>query len=148
MATTTDLPLWPWTSTEPAAWIRTWQAALRNAPESLTQPILPGWTFNINSNNSSSPQTEADIVAKHSYGRQLGRIGDALAALIAERDATTPTDKRYTAFLAMQAEIDATKRDAALARVEQLRADLALLKVADPDEFKRLREALRKALDA
>jgi hypothetical protein len=46
----------------------------------FSQPILPGWTptLNINSNNSTAPQTEMAVVEKHSYGRQLGRISDAL----------------------------------------------------------------------
>lgn len=144
---TPDSPFWPWAASDPADWVRTWQAAFRLAPDSLVQPILPGWTFNINSNNSSAPQTEADIVAQHSYGRQLGRVEDALAALIAERDAGTPTDKRYTAFLEMKAEIDRTKREAAQSRVEQIRSDLTLLKSTNPTEYKRMKEALRKALD-
>ena len=69
------------TGTDPAAWLRSWSAAF--APQNLAQPILPGWTFNINSNNSSSPQTEAEVLQHHSYGRQLGRIADALAVLVA-----------------------------------------------------------------
>ena len=144
---TPDTPFWPWTAAAPADWVRTWQSALRFAPESLAQPILSGWTFNINGHNSSAPQTEADIVAQHSYGRQLGRIADALAGLIAERDAESPTDKRYTEFLKMKGEIDALKREAAQSRVEHLESDLMLLKAADPVEYKRLKEALRKALD-
>jgi hypothetical protein len=144
---TVDQPFWPWAASDPADWVRTWQSALRLAPQNLVQPILPGWTFNINSNNSSAPQTEADVVATHSYGRQLGRISDALAALIAERDAGTPTDKRYTEFLKMKGEIDVVKREAAQSRVEQLKSDLMLLKSIDPTEYKRLEEALRKALD-
>ena len=41
------------------------------------QPINQGWfgtSFLINSNNSSAPQTEMDVVAKYSYGRQINRI--------------------------------------------------------------------------
>jgi hypothetical protein len=53
------------------------------------QPINPGWAFgnvvNVTEQNSSAPGTERDIVASISYGKQLGRITDALAALIAER---------------------------------------------------------------
>jgi len=148
---TPDSPFWPWAASDPAGWVRTWQAAFRAAPDNLVQPILPGWTFNINSTNSSAPQTESDIVAKHSYGRQLGRISDALAALIAERDAGTPsdkpTDRRYAEFLTMKAEIDATKREAAQSRVEQIKSDLTVLKSTNPTEYRRMKEALRKALD-
>jgi hypothetical protein len=144
---TPDSPFWPWAGADPADWVRTWQSAFRFAPESLTQSILPGWTFNINSNNSSSPQTEADVLARHSYGRQLGRISDALAGLIAERDADSPADKRYAEFLEMKGEIDKVKREAAHSRVEQIKSDLTVLKSTQPAEYKRIKEALRRALD-
>lgn len=131
--------------TDPAAWVRSWTAAF--APQNLTQPILPGWTFNINSNNSSAPQTEAEVVQAHSYGRQLGRIADALAVLIAASAPKTAKDPHCAAFLEMKDEIDGVKKRAALGRVERLSADLALLKKLDPDEFARLRSSLRRTLD-
>ncbi|MCP4615127.1 MAG: hypothetical protein GY844_01695, partial [Bradyrhizobium sp.] len=57
-------------------------------PRNLEQPILPGWVFgsvtNITEQNSSAPDTEREIVAAQSYGRQLGRVMDALAVLIAD----------------------------------------------------------------
>lgn len=131
--------------TDPAAWVRSWSQAL--APQNLVQPILPGWTFNINSNNSSSPQTEAEVVQRHSYGRQLGRIAEALAVLIKDRGAKLRDEEHCAKFLEMKDEIDAVKHDAALARVERLGADLDLLKKLDRDEFERLRSALRRTLD-
>src|SRR5947209_4928897 len=58
------------------------------APRTLVQPILPGWVFgnvtNVTEQNSSAPETEREIVAAQSYGRQLGRIMDAVALLIAD----------------------------------------------------------------
>jgi hypothetical protein len=58
------------------------------APRNLVQPILPGWVFgsvtNITEQNSSAPDTEREIIAAQSYGRQLGRVMDALAILIAD----------------------------------------------------------------
>jgi hypothetical protein len=132
--------------TNPAAWMRSWTAAF--APQNLVQPILPGWTFNINSNNSSAPQTEAEVVQQHSYGRQLGRISDALAVLLAAAPAKVRDDESVTEFVAMKEDIDRVKRDAAGARVRRLSADLDLLKKTDPDEFKRLRQALLRTLDA
>src|SRR5260370_41076569 len=58
------------------------------APQNVAQSILPGWVFgsviNVTEQNSSAPDTEREIVATHSYGRQLGRVIDALAVLIAE----------------------------------------------------------------
>ena len=59
-------------------------------PGTLVQPILPGWTLNLNSNNSTAPRTEVDIVAKHSYGRQIGRISDALRVLLLEQHSSLP----------------------------------------------------------
>src|SRR5512145_2677242 len=61
---------WPWRSfAQPVA-------APSVAPDSLTQPILPGWTFGnvitVTERNSSAPETERAIVAEESYGRQLG----------------------------------------------------------------------------
>src|SRR5262249_7084810 len=54
-ALTIDTPGFPL----PSEWFRAWQSVWRLAPSNLVEPILPGWTFNINSNNSSAPETEA-----------------------------------------------------------------------------------------
>jgi hypothetical protein len=143
--TTNDIPRFAWPSGDPAEWIRSWQLLWRGAPETLVQPILPGWTFNINSNNSSSPQTEADVLARHSYGRQLGRISDALAALIVAQHGDEPADRRFADFLKMKREIDEVKEHAAAARVEQIRKDLDLLRAKNPAEYERLRSALAEA---
>src|SRR3954466_6711920 len=117
MATTPGFPL-SWM--DPTLWLRSWATLPPFAPNYFDQPILPGWTFNINSNNSSSPQTEAQVVAKHSYGRQLGRMADVLELLIEERHGGAPKDPRLNDFLAMKHEIDKVKRDAAVARLEQI----------------------------
>jgi hypothetical protein len=136
----------------PGRWLRSWSEAMRAVPQSLTQAINPGWNFgptlNINSANSSAPQTEVEVVQRHSYGRQLGRISEALELLIEERARASPKDKRFDDFLKMKAEIDAVKLDAAAARVDVLRADLAALKKSRPAEYKKLKDALRKSLDA
>ena len=143
---TTESPRFSWMGSNATEWMRTWPFNWPGTPQALTQPILPGWTFNINSNNSTSPETEVDVVAKHSYGRQLGRICDALEALIGELDGKTPKDKRFSAFLSMKHQIDKVKEEAAAARIERLTHDLALLKSEDKAEFDRLRDALRRAL--
>ena len=142
----TDSSRFSWAGIDPAEWMRTWQVVWRGAPDNLVQPILPGWTFNINSNNSTAPQTEVDVVAKHSYGRQLGRMSDALELLIEERHGKTPKDKRFSDFLTMKHEIDNVKQDAAARRIERIVEDLALLKAQDEEQYLRLRDALREAL--
>jgi hypothetical protein len=136
----------PWTAMAPDEWMRAWQSMWRVAPDNLAQSILQGWTLNINSNNSTAPQTEVEVVAKHSYGRQLGRMSDALELLIVERHGRTPEDKRFAEFLTMKQEIDRVKQDAAAARVERIVKDLALLKAQNQEQYVRLREALREAL--
>jgi hypothetical protein len=124
--------------------MRTWQAMWRLTPDNLAQQILPGWTFNINSNNSTAPQTEVDVVAKHSYGRQIGRMSDLLELLLEERHGKE--DKRVSDFLTMKREIDKVKQDAVAARIERIIKDLELLETQDKDQYARLRDALRKAL--
>lgn len=145
MSDTTTPRLWP-AGTDPAAWMRSWSQAF--APQNLVQPILPGWTFNINSNNSSAPQTEADVLQHHSYGRQLGRIADALAVLLAAAPGKVQQAEDVHTFLEMKADIDDVKRRSALVRVERLRGDLDLLKKTDRPEFDRLVKALRAIVDA
>jgi hypothetical protein len=162
MATTdnTFIPSWPWAPADPAEWLRSWSDAMRlmpqsvplSVPQSLAQAINPGWnfgpTFTLNSGNSSAPQTEVEVLQRHSYGRQLGRISEALQLLIEERARTSLKDQRVDDFLKMKTEIDSVKLDAAAARVDGLRADLAALKKSRPAEYKKLKDALRKALDA
>jgi len=150
----TDTWAGPWSTDDPAGWwaywARMWPGLPVQAPRNLTQPILPGWTIGpvltVNETNSSSPQTEADIVARHSYGRQLGRLADAVSALVEERSPDAPADGRITAFTAMTREIEQVKLDAAAARVDQLVRDLAELRQARPDDHARLRSALEAAL--
>src|SRR3954464_13963860 len=99
-----------------------WWARFWPVPQRLTQPILPGWTVapvvTFNGVNSSAPQTEAEVVQRHSYGRQLGRMADALQALIEEHRQSGPIDERFTAFTEMKKEIDDVKLDVAAARVD------------------------------
>lgn len=125
-----------------AEWMRRWWAP---APQTLTQPILPGWTFALTNVNSSAPQTEADVVALHSYGRQLGRLGDVVALLLDGRE-DLQGNAAVGAFREMLAEIEAIKADAAAARVDRLRADLATLKADDPARYERLRAELLREL--
>jgi hypothetical protein len=127
--------------------MRNWWTTFGLAPQSLTQPILPGWTITINGINSSAPQTEVEVVQRHSYGRQLGRMADALEALIEEHGERASSDQRFTEFIMMKQEIDEIKLDAAATRIDQLLADLAALKAARPTEYRRLHDALRRTLD-
>jgi hypothetical protein len=125
--------------------VEVWRTWMQLAPTNLVQPILSGWTLNINSNNSSSPQTEADVFARHSYGRQLGRISDALRELLRERAAKLPKGA-LAEFMSMCEEIDKVKAISAAKRLKQITADLTLLKTKDEAEYHRVRQALELAL--
>lgn len=120
-----------------------WYAALRPfftlnaAPQSLDQSILP-WTFAgmvVNENNSSDPAAEQAIVSKDSYGRQLGRISDALEYLVDTLPAEKRKDKTIQSFLDMKADIDKIKRKAEATRFDKVLADLEDLKQRDEAAF-------------
>ena len=144
MSTTPTLPAVPGIPT----WLdvlNTWSGLMQGSLHSFTQPILPGWTFNIDSNNSSSPQTEADVLAKFSYGKQLGKINDALALLIAHREAP-PDSPAFGQFAEMTAQIEKAKAAGVDKRVAQVKADLKRLEKTDKAEYDRVRAELRAAI--
>lgn len=123
-----------------------WRQWLRQPPGAFVQPILPGWSLNINSHNSTAPETEVDIVAKHSYGRQIGRISDALRVLILDAHPKPPETGPLGEFMTMWDEIEKVKLDGAAERLGRIASDLALLKDKDHAEYLQLRDALRRAL--
>jgi hypothetical protein len=120
------------------------------APQNLVQPILPGAVFgsvtNVTEQNSSSPDTEREIVAVQSYGRQLGRVMDALAVLIADSPKATRDVKAFEDFAKLRREIERIKAKSAERRLDRIAADLATLKETKPAEYKRLAAKLREAL--
>jgi hypothetical protein len=93
------------------------------ARQALSQPILPGWLFansiNVTEENSSSPETERDIVAVHSYGQQLGRIIDVLDELIKERPAGAPDARPVREFAKLKNDIETIKARQAARRATQ-----------------------------
>jgi hypothetical protein len=112
------------------------------SPQSLNQHILPGWTFGnvitVTEANSSSPETERDILSKESYGRQLGRIVDALEVLIQERPKNAPTNAALDDLLDLSQKINEIKSQSSAHRVKRLQADLARLKKDSPEEYRRI----------
>lgn len=119
-----------------------WLGLFKPTPDTLLQPILPGWSFNINSNNSASPQTEVDVVSEVSYGRQLGRISEALKLLIVEQHGDKPSEPALKDFLAMSKKIDELKRASSRKRLDQLKSDLLRLKHEDHAGYERLKAEL------
>jgi hypothetical protein len=141
-------PVWDWPS-----WMK---GSIPNpldvftAPRTLVQPILPGWVFgsvtNVTEQNSSAPETEREIIAAQSYGRQLGRVMDALAVLIADLPKPKQDANAFKEFTKIRLEIDDIKAQAAVRRLDRIAADLAALKETNPEEYERLAATLRQAL--
>ena len=120
------------------------------APRNFVQPILPGWfgsVTNITEQNSSAPDTEREIIAAQSYGRQLGRVMDALAVLIADLPKAKQDATAFEEFAKLRREIDGIKAEAAARRLDRIAADLTTLKETKPEEYKRLAATLREALE-
>src|SRR6476469_4124353 len=143
----------------PAGWFTWWSWPWRAAsagtssfpslaPQTLSQPILPGWLFansiNVTEENSSSPQTERDIVTRYSYGRQLGRIVDVLGELIERWPGGAPDDPSVQRFAEVRDDIEKIKTRGIVRAV----SELAEMKQRNPDEYARLAPKLREILEA
>lgn len=116
---------------------------------SVDQPINPGWTSGnvyLTEQNSTAPDTERDIVAVESYGRQLGRVIDALAALINERPNSMPQSTALNELTTLHDKIEGIKLQSAARRLDRIAADLSALKNSNDPEYLRLAEKLREAL--
>lgn len=135
-------PTWPFWSWPAAGMLDALKAPFQaGTPQSLTQPILP-WVFansiSVNETNSSSPEMEREIVSRESYGRQLGHVIDALAALIQERPESAAKNEAIAQFLALSQKIDEIKAQTSATRLTRLEADLAWLQEHKPDEYLRI----------
>ena len=113
------------------------------APDQLTQPILPGWnvgnTYFVSNENSRDPNMERRILAGNSYGRQLGRIMDALTVLVNQQpEATRTEDGPLKEFLRLASEIQAIKESTRAQRVDDIKASLESLRKQCPREFEEL----------
>ena len=118
------------------------------APQVLTQPILPGWlvgnNINVTEENSSSPETEREIVAKYPYGRQLGRVIDVLGDLIDKWPGGAPDDASVQRFAELRDDIEGIKAE----RIVRAISDLAEMKQRNPGEYERLAPMLQGILEA
>jgi len=143
-------PIWDWPS-----WMK---GSMPNpvdifaAPQNLAQSILPGWVFgsviNVTEQNSSAPDTEREVVAAHSYGRQLGRVIDALAVIIEELPKAKQDVRAFDQLMTLRQEIDDIKSRSAVRRLDRIASDLAMLKETKPEEYERVAAKLRDALQA
>ena len=84
------------------------------APSQLTQTINPwSWSlgdvslFSVNLGQSSDPAFEARVLEQvGSYGRQIGRIGEALAVILERIDTTSLDEPGRKAIRALQVQLD------------------------------------------
>ncbi|WP_188568416.1 hypothetical protein [Undibacterium terreum] len=120
---------------------------------SLNQPILPltfSNVYNVTEQNSSAPDVEGKILAKDSYGRQLGTLMDAVTVLIEReqlpgRAAISKDDKeKLKKLLALQKKIEATKLEAITDRLGRIKADLLTLKRKDRTSYDKLMSSLQE----
>ncbi len=113
-----------------------WAQALNLAPTNLNQSILPGWSFlTINENNSTSPETEQHILAKHSYGRQIGRMMDLMEELAKAAPAAVKASDAYGDFETLRKDVKTAKDEAAGIRRQRLLDELKALRKKDGDDF-------------
>ena len=137
-----------WGAARPAWW--PWLPLQWNlqAPEKLTQPINPGWSFgnvvNVTHLNSSAPDIERDVLQKHSYGRQIGRMTDAVSALLEHLPAAAKRDERVVEFVALAQDVARIKDEARLPRLARIRQDIEALKREDPNAYRELQRMLAR----
>jgi hypothetical protein len=118
-------------------------------PRQLEQPILPGWQFGnvvINYGNSSSPETEREIVSANSYGRQIGRLMDALCVLINKQENTPEGAKTLEDLVALHADIQGIKLKIAERKIERLRGDLEIIKENSRKDYDKMITELKQLL--
>jgi hypothetical protein len=115
-------------------------------PDWLGQSVLPGWfSITVNNRNSRSPRTEEDIVREHSYGRQLGTLSEAVAALIRERSPDPAQVKEeFKPLLELHDQIRTIKERSKAERLNRLQAELALLEKEWPEEYARIARKLAR----
>jgi hypothetical protein len=148
------------------AWVQAMRPGGSIAPQILNQQVLPGWSLvSITNENSADPEVERRIVQEASYGRQIGRMMDAVAALVAEAapdsvpeassvEAGLAPDRAaaFAEFWALVATVDAAKREARSRQLspesmQRLARALIRLKKDEPAHYRRLAGILRGALE-
>jgi hypothetical protein len=128
---------WTWTLRWPPTHDGRW---LQLAPEQLWQPINPGWSFGnliVNHANSSAPEVEQAVLSRVSYGRQIGRLMEALQAVV-EALPQTHDSPAVQAFQTLAQEVCELKKECRAQRLQRLRAELEELRRSDPEGWKAL----------
>ncbi len=112
-------------------------------PQSVDERFNNGWTFGnlvVNLGNSRAPEVEREVVSQHSYGRQLGRLTDAVVALAKQAGATA--DPAVEPLIQLAKEIDAIKAKTRRRRCDELLDELKALKRSNPRQWTELVKAV------
>ena len=137
-------------------WRRWWQLFGLRAPLSgdVTQDIAPVLSsqlgfINITQTRSKDPDLERRIITEvASYGRQLGRLMEAVDVLVRRQDRAGLSEEDQDALDDLQklaGEIEAVKQRAAVERVERVVADVREL-AKDPEANRNALQRVRDAL--
>src|SRR4051812_46356232 len=99
----------------------TWPVWTSLAPQQLSQPINPGWTFGnvfVTAQNSSAPQTKLEIVLTESYGRKMGSclMQFANCELIEEKDVSHKS--AFEDVIQVRMRVDKIKKESAKWRTD------------------------------
>jgi hypothetical protein len=141
-STQAETPRWNW----PWSAFSGWSPWPNLAPQTNNQDINPGWSFGnlvtVNTFNSAAPEVERAVVSQHSYGRQIGRLMDAVAAL-ADALPKTATDTRIEQFRDLAKKVDAIKKEMAPERLARLKREVAELRVTDQKGFDELKQMFK-----
>ena len=115
-------------------WLASW------GPQWLNQSFNNGWTFGnivVSSANSSDPEVERAVVSRYSYGRQLGRLMDAMV-VIARAVPDAADHPKVKALLKLAREVDEIKERASKGRHGELLDELRTLKRSNPQAWAEL----------
>ncbi|MDM0110783.1 hypothetical protein QTI66_01410 [Variovorax sp. J22R133] len=125
--------LWFW----PQGW--SWPAL---APRNLYQPISSdfsvGSLISVTNVNSSAPDIERDVLQQHSYGRQIGRLLDAVALLVERLPEKVKQDERVVALEQLVQDVEDIKDAARKPRLQRLEEQIDALKRDDPKAYETL----------
>lgn len=116
------------------------------APERLWQPVNPGWSFGnliVNQQNSSAPEVEQALVSQVSYGKQIGRIMEAVEALMKVTPLKAEDQKAATDFAELAAQVKNIKEAARHQRLARLREEINALRKQDEAAWQALADSLR-----
>jgi len=118
--------------------------------EDVEEVIIEGWppvphALILNEHNSRAPDTERAILSEESYGRQIGKLLDAVHELIKDKPGSD-SNPALRDITVLRDKVERVKRETAVSRIDQLRRDLELLKASDKVEFQKRIEGLRALL--